>query len=134
MIFRNQKIEAEDFVIGKKMSIVHPDGMNITLVGNINDSAYMSLNGIDLSGINSLQIDVASMQKGSVIEIHIDSPGGPIVAQADIPFTDPARPSMQHVNIPFKATKGKHDLHVLFKNNSGVLENIAFIDWIRFNK
>jgi cytochrome c len=133
MVFRNPKVEAEDFVIDKKMSIVHPDGEDRTLVGNINHSAYISLTGIDLSGIKGLNADVVSLQKGGVMEMHIDTHDGPIIAKTDIPDTDPGKPSMQHVKIPLKTTVGKHDIYLVFKNNSGVLENIAFIDWIRFN-
>ena len=134
LVLRNSKIEAEEFVIGKKMSIVRPDGMNITLVANINHASSMSLQSIDLTGIQSLQADVVSMQKGSVMEIRIDAPDGAVIAQANIPVTNPDKPAMQHVNIPVKPTTGVHDLYVVFKNNSGVLENIAFIDWMRFNK
>jgi len=133
VIFRNPKVEAEDFVMDKKMSIVHPDGMNMTLVGNVNHSAYLRLTSIDLSGIRGLKADVVSEQKGSVMEMHIDSQDGPVIAKSDIPVIDSARPAIQHVNISLKPTGGKHDIYVVFKNNSGVLENIAFIDWIRFN-
>lgn len=133
MTFRNQKVEAEDFVIGKKMNIVHPDGTNITLVGNINHAGSMSLKGIDLTGIKSMQMDVVSMVKGSVIEVYVDSAGGSLIAQGDISTTDPNKPAMQHLKIPLKSAAGVHDLYFVFKNNSGVLENIAFIDWIRFN-
>ena len=133
MVFRNQKVEAEEFVIGRKMGIVHPDGTNITLVGNINHSASMSLKGIDLTGITGLQMDVVSLHKGSVIEVRIDSAEGSIIAQGDIPTTDPNKPAMQHLNVPLKPAAGVHDIYIVFRNKSGVLENIAFIDWIRFN-
>jgi len=133
LIFRNPKVEAEDFVIDKKMSIVHPDGVNKSLVGNINHSTFISLTGIDLSGVKGFKADVVSLQKGSVMEMHIDSYDGPVIAKTDIPVTDSARPAMRQVNIPLKFTMGKHDIYVVFKNNSGILENIAFIDWIGFN-
>ena len=132
IILRDPKVEAEEFILDKKMSIVRPDGTNITLVGGINHSSHMHLKDIDLNGIKNLQIDVVSWQKGSVLEMHTGSPGGPIIAQTGIPVTDPGKPAMQHVSVPLKATSGKNDLHVVFRNNSGVLENIAYIDWIRF--
>lgn len=134
MIFRNQKVQAEDFVMEKKMAIVHPDGTDLTLVGNINESAYLRLSGIDFTGIKKIVSDVVSLQKGSVMQLRTGSPVGPIIAQADIPVTDPGKPAMRHVSVSLKATEGEHDLYVVFKNNSGVLENIAFIDWIRFDK
>jgi cytochrome c len=132
MILRNQKVDAEDFVMEKKMSIVHPDGTNLTLVGNINANAYLSMSGVDLTGLTRIESDVVSLQKGSVIQIRTGSPAGPVIAQADIPVTDPAKPAMQHVSIQLKATEGKHDLYIVFKNNAGTLENIAFIDWVKF--
>lgn len=133
LVLRNSKVEAEDFTIGKKMNIVHPDGMNMTLVGNINHSSFMSLPGIDLYGIKSLQAEIVSMHKGSVMEVRIDDPDGAVIAQSVIPVTSPDKPAMQHVNMPVKDITGSHDLYVVFKNNSGVLENVAFIDWIRFS-
>ena len=94
----------------------------------------MALKDIDLTGIGQLQVDMVSLQKGSKMEMHVDSPGGTMIAQSDIADTNPDKPAMKHVNIPLKPASGKHDLYVVFKNNSGVLENIAFIDWIRFSK
>ena len=132
MIFRNQKVEAEDFLMDKKMSIVHPDGTNLSLVGNINPNAFLSLNGIDLTGLKYIESDVVSLQKGSVMQVRTGSPSGTVIAQADIPITDPAKPAMQHVSMPIKATDGKHDLYIVFKNNAGVQENLAFIDWVKF--
>ncbi|HUQ66864.1 MAG TPA: PQQ-dependent sugar dehydrogenase [Flavitalea sp.] len=133
-IFRNQKVQAEDFILDKKMDIVRPDGMNMTLVGNIGNNTYMTLKDIDLTGIGHLQVDMGSLEKGSVMEMHTGSPDGPLIAQCDIANTTPGKPAMKHVNISLKQVSGRHDLYVVFKNNSGVFENIAFIDWMRFSK
>jgi cytochrome c len=134
LVLRNQKVEAEDFILDGKMNKFTPDGTTMTVVGEIRNGAFMKLPGVDLTGISKLQIDVVSMQKGTTLEVHVDSPTGEIVAQSEIPLTGQDKPTIGHLNINMKSSEGKHDVFVVFKNNSGVLENIAFIDWIRFNK
>jgi cytochrome c len=134
VVFKNPRVDAEEMKIDKKMSVIHPDGTDITIVGGINNGSYLILDSIDLTGISSVEIAAVSLQKGSVVEAHLDNASGPLIAQANLPVTDQSRQKMLSVRSTIKAVTGKHDLYFVFRSNAGMEENVAYADYIKFSK
>ena len=92
--------------------------------------------GIDLTGIGSVDIPVAAMSLyfgGGSVEFRIDSPDGPVIGQHEVEtslsFTpgDPER-------VQLEPTEGIHDLYVAFIPEDGSNKPVAAIDWMQFNR
>jgi hypothetical protein len=67
---------------------------------------------------------------GGRIELHLNSPEGPIVSSAEVA----AGPSGEaDVRAPVEATSGVHDLYFVFRHDDGVTPEALFLlDWIQF--
>ncbi|WP_313182463.1 DUF1553 domain-containing protein [Sphingobacterium siyangense] len=68
---------------------------------------------------------------GGKLEIHLDKPSGPILAVIDLPSTN----GRQVIQSPISATRGVHDLYLVFKNPSVAHgQPICMIEWFAFRE
>jgi cytochrome c len=74
---------------------------------------------MNLAGINSLTYRFASAALGGRIEIHADSPDGPLVS--DSGFIEPTGgwQRWKDVTVPIEDPGGTHELFFVFRNNPG---------------
>ncbi len=102
-------------------------------VGEIHDGSYLLFRGIDLAKIESLTYKFASLNRSGTIELHLDSPTGPVVS------TSAFGPTQNWITwaeqtAPVNPTTGLHDLYVVFSQPTKPNDNLLSVDWIRFNR
>ena len=98
-------------------------------LGNINDQSYFVLKAIDLKGIDQVTYHYASKDQEATIEIHTDSPTGPVISKVNTTATGDGR-KYADVSAPVQAPGGKHDLYFVFVKPDGKnllgLESLTF--------
>jgi cytochrome c len=134
LVLRNPKVEAEDMVFDRKMSTRQIDGSDVTFVTGIKNNGTLSLDNVDLTGVASIQLQVASNKNGSLVEIREESETGALLGQVPIKQGQGENPEFQLLNAGVNSGQGRHRLVLIFKNNNGVNEDVASVDWIRFIK
>ena len=93
--------------------------VEITVVSR--PGATARLKQIDLTGVAAVTfIAVAPAQyqaKGGKIEVHLDSPTGPLLGESDVirPTTDAAAPPAR-LRTALRPTSGLHDVYLVFRN------------------
>ena len=92
---------------------------------------YISLEGRNLSGINSVRYRVASATTGGRIELRLDGPTGNLISTTNVPTTG-AWNNWIDVESPITDPGGKHDLYFVFKNNPGETD-LFNVNWVEFS-
>jgi cytochrome c len=93
--------------------------VQITVVNRSGGS--VALRKLDLTGVAAIVFTaVAPAQyqaKGGKIEVHIDSPTGPLIGESELirQTTDSAAPPSQ-LRTALQPTSGVHDVHLVFRN------------------
>ncbi|MRS59926.1 carbohydrate-binding protein [Larkinella terrae] len=96
---------------------------------------YVKFNQLDLTGIRELAFAVSTPSQispvGGRIEVRLDSPTGPLVAQTDeiVPAREHAGAAMfkaEMVKAKLTPTSGAHDLYFVFKNDK-VAKGMLFV-------
>ncbi len=132
LTLRHPKVEAEDYDVSNNVSTRHVDGTDITFLGGVQNGSHIGFKKIDLTGIQKIYFKVSSRIKGSVIEIHSESPGGVLLAKTEVPHVDkpgdPVKLSEASIN-----NASQEDLYLVFRNNDGKKDNILFLDWMYFD-
>jgi len=107
------------------------------------NNSHLSFKETDLTGIDKIVFAVFAPQAmlnaaGGVIEVHIDSPGGPLIGQST-PITpqkggNPGRPQPLMAMATLTPTAGLHDLYFVCKNETSapgqslfVMLNVSFL-------
>ncbi|RXK87395.1 carbohydrate-binding protein [Filimonas effusa] len=102
---------------------------NVGYVTDIRDGGYVKVRNVDFKkGAQQFQANVASESQGGVIEIRLDSVGGPIAGICKVVNTGGAQ-NWQNVSTSIKKISGRHDIYFVFKGNGGTLFNF---DWWKF--
>ncbi|MPZ95901.1 MAG: carbohydrate-binding protein [Propionibacteriales bacterium] len=104
-------------------------GLNI---GFIDHGDHVSFQPMNLQNITSLNYRVASAGTGGRVEIHVDSPDGPVISTSpQIPVTGGWQ-TYTDVSAPVTDPGGTHELFFVFVNNPGDsgLFNINWIDFV----
>jgi cytochrome c len=129
---RHPMVQAEDFDLSANVSTRHVDGTDITFLANIQPGSYVGFKDIDLTGIDKVHFKASSRQKGSVIEMRAGTPGGTLLATAEVPqvqkLSDPVKLTSLSVN-----SSSQQDLFFVFRNTEGQKENLLFLDWMYFD-
>ncbi|GAB4024092.1 hypothetical protein GCM10028773_44940 [Spirosoma koreense] len=98
-------------------------------LSNINDQSYFVLKAIDLKGIERLTYHYASKDQDAMIEVHTDSPTGPLVSKVNTTATGDGR-KYADVSAPIQNPGGKHDLYFVFVKPDG--KNLLSLEWVDF--
>jgi len=90
-----------------------------------NKNAWIQYNAIDFGTQNVKSVSAKALSKtGSMLEIHLDNPDGPLVAQIDVPKTN----KWSTIKVPVSGMKfGVHNLVV-----SSADDTHSEVDWVRF--
>lgn len=81
---RNPSLDPEKADFQKGTVLMTTPSRSFSLVGN---NSYIGYKGLDLSGIQQIEFLVQAQPRtgavGGVIEVHVDSPDGPVIGQTD---------------------------------------------------
>ncbi len=120
--------EKMSFGSGIETEVCGDGGMD---VANIESGDYVKISGVDFGdGASSFTTSVASATEGGTIEIHLDSPTGPIIGTVTVPSTGGWQ-DYTKVTTSITGAKGEHDLFLRFSGGEGYLFNV---DWWQFEK
>ena len=123
------KTEAEcyDSMFGITSETCSEGGQNI---GNIHNGDWTVYNNIDLTGMNSIQLRVASKNTaGGTVEVRLGSITGTLIASVPVTNTGDWQTYVtKEVNI--KRVTGAQNIYLVFKGGAGGLMNI---NWFGFS-
>ncbi|CAN5480553.1 hypothetical protein BH09BAC4_BH09BAC4_12340 [soil metagenome] len=100
-------------------------------LGNINNQSYFVLKAIDLKSIDQLTYHYASLDQTATIEVHTDSPTGPVISTANTTPTGDRR-KFADVSTSIQNPGGKHDLYFVFVKPDG--KNLLSLEWVAFQR
>jgi glucosylceramidase len=99
-------------------------------IGYSADGGWLEFDNIDFgSGPTALDVRWASAGSGGVLEFHLDSPRGPVVAQGSLPVTGGWQ-TWQTFSIPVSGAQGLHSLFVVFRGSG--TNGLGNFNWFRF--
>jgi dextranase len=98
-----------------------------TILGNACCGRWVEYDKLDFgAGAATIVLRVATALGGG-IELHLDSPSGPVIARASVPNTGGWQ-SWKTVTFPVAGARGTHDLYLLFP------ESAVNVNTVRFTK
>ncbi|WP_223808704.1 PQQ-dependent sugar dehydrogenase, partial [Rufibacter hautae] len=95
----------------------------------LSHGAYVMMAGRNLKNIHSVSYRIASTL-GGTIEVHRDSPDGPILSKVVVPVTG-SLDRWGDVTGTITDPGGKHDLYIVFKKQTGDI-NLFDVNYIEF--
>ncbi len=99
---------------------------------NIHDQSYFVYKNIDLTAIKQLTYRFAAKDQDATMEVHTDSPTGPVVSTLICPVTGE---TYAERTAPVQPTVGKHDLYFVFvKKDAPAAASLASLEWVDFGK
>jgi cytochrome c len=99
----------------------------------IRDGSYFLFKNIDMTNIRKLTYYLSSRNRDAQIEVHLDSPEGPIISTATYKATGGWDKKVE-VSAPVTPTNGIHDLYFLATKETGPKNNLFMLDWIKFQR
>ena len=99
-------------------------------IGFLDDGDYVSFDPMNLANIDSLVYRAASGGSGGTIEVHVDSPGGPLVSTGTIEPTGGWQ-QWRDFAAPVTDPGGTHELFFVFRNPTAT-SGLFNLNWIQF--
>ena len=143
MVLSSNQIAASDADETGAIFKFKMDAMPTELMVGRGNNSFLRFNNIDLSGVDEIVCTaLAQLPRtiGGVIEVHIDSPTGPLIGKSNdiIPTPAPAKgsttpPAIQMPRVKLTPTTGKHAVYFVYRNEKTpdqalfVLLNLEFI-------
>ncbi len=84
------------------------------------------------AGVSMVDVRVASAGTGGTLEFRLDSPTGPLIAQAPLPVTGGWQ-AWTTVSAPVSGAAGVRDVYVVFTRQSGS-GGLGNLNWFRFRR
>lgn len=140
-ILRAPNIAASEATIEDGVTRFKLNSAPLEFVIGTADGAYIGFEHIDLTGISGMSFSASASSEygfvGGVVEVHIDSPDGPLIGTSAqiVPQETPRRGfrSPGIVRAPIRGTKGFHDLYLVYRKPGAaegtslfVLMNVSF--------
>ena len=98
--------------------------------GTINDGDWLRFSYIDLTGMNSLDMRLASIYSGGSIEVRLDSLDGPVIAEVEMPNTGGWQ-VWETVSVPIDSVDdGYYEVYLVFYTSQKYVGNI---NWLQFS-
>ncbi|GLR16510.1 ThuA domain-containing protein [Portibacter lacus] len=95
----------------------------------INDGSYLMYTPMNFENIEFLTVRWAALNIDSKIEVHIDAPDGPIIAERNLPVTGGWQ-DYDFYTMDLKDPGGTHDVYLVFRNpGKNSLGNINFMEF-----
>ena len=107
-----------------------PEGGGLN-IGFIEDGDYVSYEPFNLEGVRALSFRVASGGVGGTIQLRLDAPDGPLVAETATIAPTGGWQVWTDVELALaNPPEGTHELFVVFRGPAGGLMNLNFIDFV----
>ncbi|AUD02821.1 PQQ-dependent sugar dehydrogenase [Spirosoma pollinicola] len=100
-------------------------------LGSIHNQSFFMLKGIDLTGIDRLTYRYASKDQTATINVHTDSPTGPVISTVVYTATGEWK-NFSDVSAAINNPGGKHDLYFVFDKADGTGKNLFSLDYLLF--
>lgn len=102
-----------------------------SLEGAGKGSFYM-FRDLDLTGIKQITYLMSATDPEARVELHLDSPTGPIVSTAT--YGSNSENKKAEIKAAVKPTTGKHNLYFVATKPKAPFDNILNLEWIQFEK
>ncbi len=102
-------------------------------LAKIHDQSYFVFKNIDLTEVKQLQYRYASLDQEATLEVHTDSPTGPVVSTVNLKPTG-AWDKFAEQAAPVTNPGGRHDLYYVFVKKDSPTANLALLDGVTFQK
>ena len=118
-------------VYGSEADELHNVGRQNKRLGNIHNQSYFVLKNIDLRGIDQLTYTYSSQTKSATVEVHLDSPSGPVVSTLAYPATGDWK-TYKDLSAPVADPGGQHDLYFVFVKPDTPNRDLFSLDHLLF--
>jgi hypothetical protein len=115
------KINAHNFIKGDQSTV-----LQISYYG-VKDKGNARIPEVNLSGVGSVLMNIATRAQNAVLTLHLDKLDGPVISQIDVPVRDTV------LIAPIAKTEGKHDIYLSLKSPKSPEEWVK-ITWLSFQK
>jgi len=127
--------------ISNGVSEYRPFGDDLLLLNNLKNNAFFCFKHTDLTGINSISLgiglgDAQNQFIGGRVELHLGSPDGALIGQANIlAKTVAGNMEFDELKLPVAApADGQfHDVYFVFKNDNNAQGTVTAVDWVWFH-
>ena len=104
-------------------------GQNVT---SVNNGDRISFTPMNLKNIGSVTYRFASQLTGGEIEVHVDSPTGPVISDSGLITPTGGAQTYKDVNVAITDPGGTHELFFVFVGPAQA-SNLFNLNWINFN-
>lgn len=118
-------------VLGSEADELHNISRQEKRLGNIHNQSYLVLKSIDLKGIDQLTYRYSSRDMSATVEVHIDSPTGPLVSTLAYPATGDWR-TYEELSATVANPGGQHDLYFVFVKPDTPNRDLFSLDYLLF--
>ena len=118
-------------VLGSEADELHNINRQGKRLGSIHDQSYFVLKNIDLKGIDLLTYSYASKDKAATVEVHTDSPTGPVISTLAYSATGDWK-TFKEASTPIRNPGGQHDLYFVFVKPDTSNQNLFSLEWLLF--
>ncbi len=125
LVLRPARVQAEEADVLYKLA------RQGNRLGAIQNGARFVLKNIDLNGIRQLTYRYSSKDQAATIEVHTDSPKGPVVSTLDFTATG-GWDNFEERTVPLQNPGGQHDLYFVFVKKEAPFNHLASLDWVQF--
>jgi hypothetical protein len=115
------KINAHNFIKGDQSTV-----LQISYYG-VKDKGNARIPEVNLSGVGSVLMNIATRAQNAVLTLHLDKLDGPVISQINVPVRDTV------LIAPIAKTEGKHDIYLSLKSPKSPEEWVK-ITWLSFQK
>ncbi|GAB3752828.1 PQQ-dependent sugar dehydrogenase [Spirosoma pomorum] len=102
-------------------------------LGGAKNQAYFMFKDIDLKGINQLDYKYSSKDQAATIDVHLDSPTGPVISTLAYESTG-KWDNYQTKRAPVTATTGKHDVYFVIHKDDPAADHLITLETITFGQ
>jgi cytochrome c len=127
--------------IAKGATVYQPLKSDLAVLNNLVNNTFICYKYVDLAGLQSVTFRLGTGDRslqfaGGRIELHLDSPEGPLAGQIDVPASN-ATGVMNFFELLMPLSvppDGQfHDLYFVFKTEAQPSQPVTAVDWLRFN-
>ncbi len=103
-------------------------------ISSLKNGSFFALKNIDLKEIKNLTYRYAVSEPGLQIEVHSNSPDGPLLSTLSLAPSASAG-TYAEAGTPVKASTGIHDLYFVFvRKDDNESKDSGALDWVRFGR
>lgn len=118
-------------VLGAEADALHNVSRQGKRLGSIHNQSYFVLKQIDLKGINQLTYLYSSKDRAATVEVHIDSPQGPLISTLTYAATGNWN-TYKEASTPVQNPGGIHDLYFVFVKPQAPNNDLFSLEWLLF--